>query len=567
MKSRYLKNKDGIYIVGKDVSKGIGYNDGSESELLTTVKSISDTSTFSEELVSHMSDWPKEYHLSRKRHLILKPFNIKKGDSVLELGAGCGSITRYLAEIGAEVTAVEGEYSRALVGKARCKQFKNINFVVDDLSKFESSAKFDWILMIGVFEYSPKYSKEINPENTYLNVAHKFLSPFGSLIIAIENKLGIKYFNGASEDHNGVKLYGPHDLYHQNDITTWGRVELSDKLKSNGFNDVTFRGVFPDYKLPKVIFNEEINNQLNFRAEELILYTKSLDYTNNNNRFFDEALLASSLRKNKLLIDFSNSFLIEAKIDKFSEETKNEKILAYYYSVDRKKQFITETLFTSDNSNLQVKKGHLFDQNLIEKRSIYLTDVHGSLYLINQDFNSNKDKYKLGRSLAYLYAQANSRDNFQQIDEIISLWISHLKNNFKFYDYKSNLIIDLNTNSITEKKLKLDSILIDGAAIDCGLQNIIYNDFCEDFDLEWKCLKPVPLSWVLTRNANHIIRNGHYKKSIITIENIIGLASDKLNLEAVLDDVVNSYYIENQFQKEVGYNEPSNFINLSGVIA
>ena len=564
MKNKYLKNKDGLYLVNKDIGKGIGYQDGSESELLNIIESISDTSTFSEELASFMTDWPKEYHLSRKRHLLLKPFNIQKGDKVLELGAGCGSITRYLAEIGADVTAVEGEFSRALVGKTRCKQFKNVNFIVDDLTNFESSEKFDWILMIGVLEYSPKYSNNINPENTYLNVAHKFLSTNGSLIIAIENKLGIKYFNGASEDHNGVKFYGSHDLYHEKDITTWGRVELTDKLKSNGFMDITFRGVFPDYKLPKVIFNEEINNHPDFRAEELILYVKSLDYTNNNFRYFDESLIASSLRKNRLLIDFSNSFLIQAKINKSVENLNKEKTLANYYSVDRKNQFITEVEFISDGRNLHVKKSHILDQNLIDKRSVFVTDVNGSLYLINQDFNLNKERYKLGRSLAYLYAQSNSRDNLQQLDEVIFLWVSHLKNQFKFYDYKSNSMIDLNLN--TEKKLKLNSILIDGAAIDCGLQNIIYSDFSEDFDLEWKCEKPVPLSWVLTRNANHIIRNGYYKKSIITIEDIVGLASDKLNLEAVINDISNSYYIESQFQKELGYNEPSNFNNLSGII-
>ena len=81
---------------------------------------------------SYMKDWPSEYHLSRKRHLIVRPLDIKPGDKVLELGCGCGAVTRYLLEIGANVTAVEGEISRATVAAKRCEGFSNVRFFVDD---------------------------------------------------------------------------------------------------------------------------------------------------------------------------------------------------------------------------------------------------------------------------------------------------------------------------------------------------------------------------------------------------------------------------------------------------
>src|SRR5580658_7624147 len=85
------------------------YSDGVEVEgrLFDIVSRATDRSTFSSELITCITDWPSEYHLSRARHCLLRPLNIQPGSKVLELGCGCGAITRYLGEIGAEVVAVE----------------------------------------------------------------------------------------------------------------------------------------------------------------------------------------------------------------------------------------------------------------------------------------------------------------------------------------------------------------------------------------------------------------------------------------------------------------------------
>jgi 16S rRNA A1518/A1519 N6-dimethyltransferase RsmA/KsgA/DIM1 with predicted DNA glycosylase/AP lyase activity len=55
-----------------------------------------------------ITDWPTEYHFSRQRHCLLRPLNIQAGEDVLELGCGCGAMTRYLGEIGAIVDSIEG---------------------------------------------------------------------------------------------------------------------------------------------------------------------------------------------------------------------------------------------------------------------------------------------------------------------------------------------------------------------------------------------------------------------------------------------------------------------------
>ncbi len=554
-KYNYLNNEN-LY-VGKD-NLSIGYADGGEAQMLEILDKINDRSIFSDELSIYMLNWPLEYHLSKKRHLIIRKFDIKKGDKVLELGAGCGAITRYLAEIGAEVTAVEGEYARAKVIAKRCEGYDNVSIVVDNILDFKSEIKYDWILLIGVLEYSPKYGRTENPVEEYLSIVRGMINENGKLIVAIENKLGIKYINGASEDHNGKMQYGTQDLYGKNEITTWGRKELVDIIRKSGFEDVVFSGVFPDYKLPKVIFTEAIEKNNTFRAEELLLYVKSLDYQGNNGRLFDEALYASALRKNNLLIDFSNSFLIEASINKNDVKT-DEEVLAYYYSMERKSSYITLTKFSSCNYDLIVQKYKLIVSDLNE---IQVFDSRGVKYLISHIVNPSKEKYLDGRSLGYEFTQANASDKYNIITDILIKWANKLTSDFAFYCRKSKQRLE---NSEINSRI-LSELLIDGLAFDCGPQNIISGSEDCSFDLEWVCNSPIPLSWVLTRNINHINRHAYVAKTQLSNENLVGLMADLFGLRAFVGDIQEANLLEAEFQKFVSNPEPSSTVNLVNLL-
>ncbi|WP_273568678.1 hypothetical protein [Maribacter halichondriae] len=109
MKLSELKydEKSRVYI---NPEKVIDYSDGEENEqyVLDCLRSAEDTSIFSKDLLKSIKDWPSEYHFTTYRPNIVRPFKIKKGQKVLEIGAGTGAITRYLGETGADIIAVEG---------------------------------------------------------------------------------------------------------------------------------------------------------------------------------------------------------------------------------------------------------------------------------------------------------------------------------------------------------------------------------------------------------------------------------------------------------------------------
>ena len=78
----------------------------------------------------------------------MRPLAIRPGDKVLELGCGCGAITRFLGELGADVTAVESSLQRASIASERCRDLQNVKIVLDDLLDFlerQAAAFFEFV--------------------------------------------------------------------------------------------------------------------------------------------------------------------------------------------------------------------------------------------------------------------------------------------------------------------------------------------------------------------------------------------------------------------------------------
>lgn len=99
---------------------GIDYSDGdaAEQRLARIVGSANDLSTFSSELRNQCLDWLTIYHLSSQRGNVLRPFERQLKGRVLEIGAGCGAISRFLGENGGQILALEGSPEERLSPRA-----------------------------------------------------------------------------------------------------------------------------------------------------------------------------------------------------------------------------------------------------------------------------------------------------------------------------------------------------------------------------------------------------------------------------------------------------------------
>ena len=188
-----------------------------------------------EELPKDQVEFPVIYHFSDIRTNILCWYPIKKTDSVLEIGAGCGAITGMLCEKAGNVTAVELSKRRAEINYERNKQRDNLTIMVGNLNDMIFSAKYDYVVVNGVLEYAMSFTEGDTPYETFLRKMGDYLKDSGKLLVAIENKLGLKYFAGAPEDHTDLYFFGIEGYPENHSVRTFSKVELSELLKNSGF--------------------------------------------------------------------------------------------------------------------------------------------------------------------------------------------------------------------------------------------------------------------------------------------------------------------------------------------
>ncbi|WXL27295.1 glycosyltransferase [Ectopseudomonas mendocina] len=334
------------------------YSDGDavENFLYNVIKNAADVSTGSEELQQHISNWPTLYHLSPMRANLFRPIAASlQGKKVLELGSGCGAISRFLGESGCELTCVEGSLRRAGITAARCRDLNNVKVYNDNFQNFETDERFDVVTLIGVLEYSRKFIGGEDPVGAALALARSFLKPDGVLLVAIENKLGLKYWAGAYEDHQGVPFYGIESLYGDGEAVTFGRRDLARILKQADFSELEFFYPYPDYKLPSMVLTERALEQRDDVLVNLLSGVFAPVQGANYQRTFSEGAAQRGLVENGLVGDLANSFFIVAKKGS-GNWTGDPDAVAFTYSQGRRRQLSKEVSIHRAGTALEVRR-------------------------------------------------------------------------------------------------------------------------------------------------------------------------------------------------------------------
>lgn len=287
------------------------YSDGDiENDILNIFKNENPEKK-AEEILQNNPNWPMRYHLSPVRRNLLEWYEFNENASLLEIGAGCGALTGVFCDKIKNVTAVELSERRARIVAERHRKRDNLTVYAGNLNDIKLEEKFDYVTLIGVLEYAGKYTHSTNPHLDFLKNIKKYLKPQGKLILAIENRYGLKYWAGCKEDHTGRFFDSIEGYPDRNGIKTFGKKELRDLLGQSGFTNEYFYYPVPDYKLPTEIFSDDY------------LPTESHNLKNDTQPFFDFGQSREYLFNEKLAMDgiiqndnfgfFSNSFLIIAE--------------------------------------------------------------------------------------------------------------------------------------------------------------------------------------------------------------------------------------------------------------
>ena len=283
------------------------YSDGKvEDELLEIAKNYAQAEY--QKVIEERASWPVLYHLSPLRENIVDWIPMKAGAKVLEIGSGCGAITGALSRKAGEVVCVDLSKKRSMINAYRHSGCDNVTIHVGNFKDIEPhlDEDYDYVLLIGVFEYGQAYIGGAAPYEDFMKICNRHRKEEGALVIAIENKFGLKYWAGCREDHLGTYFSGLEGYHEGGSARTFTRHGLEKLLASAGIASYAFYYPYPDYKFPTTIYSdaylpkkgELCNNLRNFDRERVLLFDEK--------QVFDEIIGEGEFPL------FSNSYLVVA---------------------------------------------------------------------------------------------------------------------------------------------------------------------------------------------------------------------------------------------------------------
>lgn len=349
------------------------YCDGEIEDRLLKIVMETDPEDY-DRVIEKEANWPVLYHLSEIRENVVRFLPSGKNLKVLEIGSGCGAITGALSEMYGSVTCVDLSRKRSLINAYRHIERDNINIKLGNFTDIEPELDedFDYIFLIGVFEYARGYVSTDDPYVDFLNLIKKHVKKDGRIVIAIENQYGLKYFAGCREDHAALYFEGIENYRKGGVARTFGKKGLSEIFNACGLTQFTFYYPYPDYKLPTVIYSDKYLP----RVGELISNLRNFD--NERLSLFDEKEAFDGIIEGGLFDTFANSYIAVIGTEPLCIYTK--------FSNDRRKEYRIATSIYEGTENEEVIR--------VVKKSAVSGEAEGHIASLEEKYKLLSEKYR-----------------------------------------------------------------------------------------------------------------------------------------------------------------------------
>ena len=472
------------------------YSDGPIEEELLKIAEKCDEDELGT-IINQKNEWVYLYHFSHVRQNIISWIPMERKAKILEIGSGCGAITGALAQKGEKVDCVELSKKRSLINANRNKHYDGITIKVGNFETIEPylDDDYDIITLIGVWEYANVYLTSEDAHRKFLKLLKRHLKPMGKIIIAIENKFGLKYWAGCREDHTSMYFEGLEGYTKSDSAITFGKNEMINIFEELEYHS-EFYYPYPDYKFPLHIFSD------NYLPEPGMLSDNKKNLDNTRMVLFDEERVFDSIIKDKMFPYFSNSFLV---ILSNNSRDGEEQVIYSKFSNERTEEFRIRTdIIKNTDGQVFVKKYpmHKKAEKHIDKIVNMYTQLKRNTEKLPIKFNVCAKKnnnilfeYISGESLDKILNGLLSKGNDDKARKIIQEIVKLIR----------NMVND--TFEETQEFRKIfgrcpfeGCPAITGADIDLIFSNIIYyNKKWNIIDYEWSYNFPVPVNYILYR--------------------------------------------------------------------
>ncbi|MBZ9937684.1 glycosyltransferase [Mesorhizobium sp. BR1-1-16] len=334
-------------------------SDAADEWVARTLRESFDRSSLSLELQKAAPDGAASEDFSPRRANLLRPFRHLLKGTILEIGAGSGSLTRFLGEAGGEVVAIEKNPWRAAAAAARCVDLPNVSVVADDFASLPAALRFDVVTLIdsaGLSQGSPDPS-DLDPVAALIARARNFLRPGGLLFVAIENQVGLTYLAGSESGRASEPDSAAEDRGSKDGLATFGRTELSLRLADSGLLHQQWWFPLPDHRLPVAILSDRaLHHGVDLSA--LIGAALRSDPRGRRHAAFSRGRAWKPVFRNGLWADLADSFLVVSS----DEALPGHDVLAVHYGAPRRPAFAKELKFLWRNGAAVVQRSLFYPE-------------------------------------------------------------------------------------------------------------------------------------------------------------------------------------------------------------
>ena len=450
--------------------------------------------------------------LSEIRENILSWYPFKENTSILEIGANLGEITGLFCQKAKKVVALEESKTKAEIIAKRHQNKQNLEIMVGDLNNIKIEEKFDYIILIGYLE-----NKKVDFKQT-LNIAKSLLDENGTILLALDNKLGMKYFS--KTDSTGITISNPVNKQFIN------LNKIYEYLKELDLSNIKTYYPMPDYKLTNVIFTD----QRPLSKNDL---SRNITYNNNDTiLFFDENTAYRELLdiKENISKNFVNSYLLE-----ISNKEINNKIKFISFSNMRKHEYKIKTIMDDEYvykypSNNESKKH-------IEETKENIEIIKESNLKTLDDYNENEiiSKFSKEKTLDEIIIELFKNNQKDEAIDLMKRFKNEIKEKLKPGDIEKNVFDKYEIKYNKEDLLSM--YFVKDGLWDLIFQNCFFiNQEFYFYDQEWK-EENLPIDFIMYRAVKYF---GRLKKYISDedLYKILEIDKGKIKLFDELDDKI-----------------------------
>ncbi len=500
------------------------------------------------------------YYLTTVSQNLLNWYPFSKEDSVLEIGGDLGQLTGLFSKKCKDVTTIEPQWECAEAIRKRYKDRENIDLIAGKLEDISLNKKYDIITVIGnINRIEEIIGKQLDLENT-IRYLEKYLNENGKMLIAVDNKFGLRYWAGNPENmlnKKFISLIG----YHSEPISyeTFTKKSLEEILQKMEYN-FNFYYPLPDYKMPNVIFTDEGLPKYNSIDKYNPYTTQNSDLIINEIDVFREILTTNP----EMFIFFTNSFLIEI--------SKEKRELPYNYISFNNMRKEKYRLIT------KIGKDYVEKEAVTEEANQHIEQISKNIEYLKEnqiktldetEENKIKSKYVEQKYLLNEVLTENLRQGKKdEFDKLVQKYIDlFLSQSYKTDNYDETIFKKYNIE-IEDKELIKSMNFLKNGLWDMTFKNCFYiDDQFYFFDQEWND-ENIPLEFILYRSILYTISLRRY----INIDELMeqyGLTQyreifeklDNVLQEEIRDDRIWKFYGRNKYFDIDGTKQE--LINLS----